>query len=204
MRLRSLLPLLLLSFHLPKSAAAQHTVPSAQAEPSAQLQAPRWTEADRQALLVKARHGDVSSQLWLGVAYRQGYFGEPNLREARKWLRKAALHGDPDAQFSLGQMYEDGDGVKQNYVLAAKWYRKAAEHVPDRGGAGQGRNSLGMLYLEGLGVPKDYTLAYMWFRLTNFEPNRNLSLAKSHMSPTDILNAERLAKEWKLKHPEPH
>jgi hypothetical protein len=74
--------------------------------------------------------------------------------------------GNPDAQNSLGQMYEDGEGVEQSYVLAAKWYRKAADHVPDFGGAGQGRNNLGRLYLEGRGVPRDYVQAYMWFRLS--------------------------------------
>ena len=56
-------------------------------------------------------------------------------------------------------MYEDGEGAKQNFGLAAKWYGKAAEHVPDLGGARQGRNNLGMLYLEGRGVPKDYIQA---------------------------------------------
>jgi uncharacterized protein len=57
-----------------------------------------------------------------------------------------AANGNPDAENSLGQMYQDGKGVKQSYVTASKWYRKAAEHVPDLGGAGQGRNNLGLLY----------------------------------------------------------
>ena len=86
-------------------------------------------------------------------------------------------------------MYEHGEGVPQNYVLAAQWYRKAAEHVPDFGGAGQGRNNLGLLYMDGLGVPKDYVQAYMWFSLTNFETN--LSSAKAQMTPAQVLEAER-------------
>jgi hypothetical protein len=97
-------------------------------------------------------------------------------------------------------MYEDGEGVRQNYVFAARWYRKAAEHVPDLGGAGAGRNNLGLLYLDGLGVPKDFVKAYMWFRLTNFEAN--LSYAKSRMTPEQVFEAERMAAEWKIHHPE--
>src|SRR2546421_12367026 len=108
-----------------------------------------------------AVHGNSEAQFWLGAAYEQGWIGATNFQEALKWFRKAAEQGHPDAQASLGQMYEDGEGVEQNYALAAEWYRKAAEHVPDLGGAGQGRNDLGLLYMQGLGVPKDYVQAYM-------------------------------------------
>jgi hypothetical protein len=99
--------------------------------------------------------------MWLATAYEQGWFGERNVAEALKWFRKSAAKGNPDAQDSLGQMYEDGEGVKHSYVLAAKWYRKAGEHVPDLGGAGQGRNNLGLLYLYGRGVPRVYVQAYV-------------------------------------------
>jgi len=161
---------------------------------------PRWTEADRKAYLSRAQHGEVGAQFWLGAAYEQGWFGQADFEEALRWLRKAATHGDPDAQNALGQMYEDGEGVQQDYVLAAKWYRTAAEHVPDLGGAGQGRNNLGLLYLDGLGVPKDYEQAYMWFSLTNNETN--LSHAKAQMTPDQVLEAERRAAEWRTHHVE--
>jgi hypothetical protein len=97
-------------------------------------------------------------------------------------------------------MYKDGEGVPQNYVLAAKWYRKTAEHVPDFGGAGQGRNNLELLYMDGLGVPKDYVQAYMWFSLANFE--KNLFYAKAQMTPAQVLEAERMASEWNNHHRE--
>jgi TPR repeat protein len=97
-------------------------------------------------------------------------------------------------------MYEYGEGVEQNYILAAKWYRKAADHVPNLGGAGQGRNNLGLLYMEGLGVPKNYVQAYMWFKLASTETN--LAYAKSRMTPAQVLEADRMAMEWKNHHPE--
>lgn len=161
---------------------------------------PRWTEADRKELLAKAERGDASSQMWLAAAYEQGWFGERNISEALKWYRRSAAQGDPDAQNELGRMYEDGEGVKQNYALAAKWYRKAAEHVPDLGGAGQGRNNLGMLYLEGHGVPKDDVQACMWFILFRRESNSNLTYAEAHMTTAQILRAERMAEDWKRRH----
>jgi TPR repeat protein len=161
----------------------------------------RWTEDDRKELLTKAQHGDANSQLWLAAAYEQGWFGERNVPEALKWFRKSAAKGNPDAQNSLGQMYEDGEGVKHSYVLAAKWYRKAAEHVPDLGGAGQGRNHLGLLYMEGLGVPLDYVQAYMWFSLAGVD--ENIAYAAERMNAGQILLAQQMADEWKRQHPDP-
>jgi tetratricopeptide (TPR) repeat protein len=163
-------------------------------------ESPKWTEADEKRLLTKAQLGDADAQMWLGAAYEQGWFGKSNFTEALKWFRKSAEQGNPDAQNSLGQMYEDGEGVIQNYSLAAKWYRKAAEHVPDLGGAGQGRNNLGMLYLSGQGVPRDYAQAFVWFKISGPESNPNLSVAKAHMTPEAILEAERLAADWKREH----
>jgi TPR repeat protein len=160
----------------------------------------RWTKGEWKDLLVRAEGGDANAQMWLGAGYEQGWFGKADFKEALRWLRKAAAHGDANAQNELGQMYEDGEGGRQNYVFAARWYRKAAEHVPDLGGAGQGRNNLGLLYMDGLGVPKDFVQAYMWFRLAHIE--KNLSNAKTQMTPAQILEAERMATEWKIHHPE--
>jgi TPR repeat protein len=162
----------------------------------------KWTAADEREFLAKAQRGDASSQMWLGCAYEQGWLGTTNFPEALKWFRRSAEQGNPDAQFELGQMYAQGEGVAVNYALAAKWYRKAAEHVPDLGGAGQGRNNLGLLYMSGDGVPKDYVHAYMWFSLVS-EANPNLRFAKDQMTPEQIRQAERLAAEWKNRHPIP-
>src|SRR5882724_1308927 len=161
----------------------------------------RWTEGAWKDLLARPEGGDADAQSWLGAGYEQGWFGKADFQEAFKWLSKAAAQGDPDAQNGLGQMYGNGEGMRQDYVQAAHWYRKAAEHVPDLGGAGQGRNNLGLLYLEGLGVPKDYVQAYTWFSLTNSESN--LSDAKDHMTPAQMFEAERMLEEWKSIHPEP-
>lgn len=162
---------------------------------------PKWSEADKKELLTKARAGDSDAQFWLGAAYEQGWFGKADFQEALKWFKAAAKRGDADAQSSLGQMYGDGEGAPRNYFAAARWYRRAAEHIPDFGGAGQGRNNLGLLYMKGLGVSKEYVRAYKWFSLAHSEAN--LSYAKAQMSPAQISEAERLVAEWKARHPEP-
>jgi len=145
-----------------------------------------------------AEQGDSEAQFWLGFAYEEHWFGPNHDEDAVKWYRKAAEAGDPDAQVELGRRYEDGDGVEQDFQVAAEWYRRAAEHVPDLGGAGQGRNRLGLLYLEGRGVPQDYTQAYFWFRLR--ESTTNAEEAKEHLSPPQILGVERLVDDWKQEH----
>ena len=152
-------------------------------------------------MLRGAEQGNADSQFWLGVAYEQNWFGTTDLKEAAKWYRKAAEQGQPDAQASLGMLYEDGDGVEQDYRAAALWYRKAAEHVPDLGGAGQGRWHLGQLYEDGLGVPEDYVQAYMWFSLSNGE--RHIADLRPKMTNAQILEAQRMIEQWKSGHPEP-
>ncbi len=176
-------------------ARAQTSAPTQTASTSLP-QMPTWTDVERKELLAKAKGGDRSSQMWLGASYEQGRFGKPDFQ----WFRKAAAQGDPDAQNALGQMYQDGEGGPQNSTEAAKWYRMAAEHVPDLGGAGQGRTNLRLLYLNGDGVPRDYVQAYMWFKLTASQTN--LPYAKAQMTSEQIEEAERMATEWKRSHPE--
>jgi TPR repeat protein len=149
-------------------------------------------------MLRAAEQGDAEAQFWLGFAYENDWFGTTDPQETLKWYKLAAEGGDPDAQVELGQRYEDGAGIEQNYELAAEWFRKAAEHVPDLGGAGQGRNRLGLLYMEGLGVPQDYIQAYFWFSLNGSE--ENAADAKTHLSVAQIRGADRLAKVWKEQH----
>jgi TPR repeat protein len=203
MKQRLLFSFFLFSMFLPCASAPSQSANSAQQSESKPVsQFPKWTAADEIAYLTKAQQGDANSQLWLACAYEQGWLGKTNYPEALKWFRRSAEQGNPDAQVELGRMYQDGEGVAQNYVLAAKWYRKAAQHVPTWGGAGQGRNDLGLLYLNGDGVPKDFVQAYMWFSLDS-ESNSNLPYAKTHMTPEQIHDADRMIAKWKSQHPDP-
>jgi TPR repeat protein len=149
-----------------------------------------------------AENGVPDAQFWLGVAFEQNlWFGVTDKQEALKWYKRAAEGDQPDAENELGVLYQDGDGVELNYVQAAYWFRKAAEHVPNLGGAGQGRNNLGNLYEEGHGVPEDYVLAYMWFSLAGSD--QSIDYLQRKMTPAQILRAQNLANDWIKQHPDP-
>jgi len=205
MRQRRLFLFLILPVLVTCVSAAQSQTPNEtqQTALKSKSPSPKFSKEYERTLLAKAQQSDADSQMWLGSAYEQGWFGKPNFPAALKWFRKSAEQGNPDAQNSLGYMYEYGECVTQNYALAAKWYRRAAAHVPDFGGAGQGRNHLGMLYLTGRGVPKDYIQAYMWFKLSRPDSNPNLSFAAAHMTTEQIAEVERLAARWNIQHPQP-
>jgi uncharacterized protein len=148
-----------------------------------------------------AADGAVHAQFMLGLMYENGSGVKRDHQQALKWFLRAAKQGNPDAQVSLGRAYEDGEGVPQDYARAAEWYRKAAEHVPDYGGAGQGRNNLGLLYLDGLGISQDYVEAYKWFALAGV--TRNIEEAARRMTQDEVAEAQRTAKAWAKNHPIP-
>jgi uncharacterized protein len=133
-------------------------------------------------------------------AYRKGDYAT-----AASWYRKAAEQGDPAAQDALGNMYETGLGVPRDYAAAARWYRKVAEADPELPVSlvqGFAQCSLAQLYERGQGVPQDYVLAHMWYNLAtagglNCEAERELVAAK--MTPAQIAEAQKLAREWKPK-----
>jgi TPR repeat protein len=103
-------------------------------------------------------------------------------------------------------MYENGHGVPQNYAAAAAWYRKAA----DQGNA-LAQLNLGIMYYEGKGVPQNYVQAYLWFNLSAadqlgaFEKENRDKAAKyrdivaAKLTPAQLAEAQRLAREWKPK-----
>ncbi len=102
------------------------------------------------------------------------------------------------AQINLGVMYSKGEGVPQDDAEALRWYRRAAEQ-----GDADAQFGLGLMYSLDLGVPLDYVQAHMWLSLAakqGIERARKArdELAKK-MTPAQIAEAQRLAREWKPK-----
>jgi hypothetical protein len=100
-----------------------------------------------------------------------------------------------------------GLGITQHYGEAAKWYRKAAEQ-----GNASGQWGLGSRYASGQGVPRDYIHAHMWFNLALSKLTLSSTdsiirqlireeqdRVESKMTPAEIAEAQRLAREWKPK-----
>ena len=116
-----------------------------------------------------------------------------------------AEQGDADAQFELGQMYDEGQDVPQDYKQALRWYRRAAEQED-----ADAQYNLGVMYAKGQGGPRDYVQAHMWLTLaaaaaegeeTPREPRvkHMVEHMAEHLTPAQLADAQRLAREWKLK-----
>jgi Tfp pilus assembly major pilin PilA len=63
-----------------------------------------------------------------------------------------------------------------------------------------------MFYEKGYDVPKNYILAHMWFSLAAVQDpayervvKKNLDTITQHMAPSQIAEAQKLAREWKPK-----
>jgi TPR repeat protein len=86
--------------------------------------------------------------------------------------------------------------VARNNAEAIRWYRKAADQ-----GDASAENSLGAMYVRGRGVGRDFALAHMWFSLAAANGMDMAANARDHlesqMTPNQIAEAKRLAREWK-------
>ena len=136
----------------------------------------------------------------------QAAYMRDDYAEALRLWGQLADQGDARAQFGVGKMYYIGQGVRRNYAQADEWFQKAADQ-----GFAYAQFNLGAAYEDGgLGVPQDYALAYMWFSLASSTAintelremavqNRDHVAAK--MTPAQIDEAQRMAREWKPRLP---
>ncbi len=132
------------------------------------------------------------------AAYRRGDYATA----LSEW-RPLAEQGHAKAQNNLGLMYRNGEGVPQDDAEAVGWWRKAAEQ-----GYATAQHNLGVMYGKGLGVPQDEAQAYMWFKLSSstFPPGedrdqsvKNRDIVAGRMTPAQIAEAQKLAREWTPK-----
>jgi uncharacterized protein len=156
-------------------------------------------------LLPLARKGNVPAQYQIARMYHEGKGLPEDNATAFRWAHKAADQGSHDAAALLGVLYAQGQGVAKDDDLAATWFHHAAHW-----GNPIGQTKMGMCYLRGIGVPKDATQAYMWFDLAAAQTtghdltcNCHLrdTLAAMHLTPAQIADAQRLAREWKPEKP---
>jgi hypothetical protein len=140
--------------------------------------------------------GDAAAQFGLGIIYFNGEGVPQDDVAAATWWRKAADQGYDNAQLNLGIMYFFGRGVPQDHSAAVRWLRKAADQ-----GRGDAQSLLGAMYASGHGVPQDYVSAHMWFNLSaaagEKDAARERNVVAAKMTPAQIAEAQRLAREWK-------
>ncbi len=94
--------------------------------------------------------------------------------------------------------YNRGD-----YATAIREWRPLAEQ-----GNAKVQLILGLMYSEDQGVPRDYAQAHMWYNLaaSTFPPGerrdkavKNRDIVAEKMTPAQISEAQKLAREWKPK-----
>ena len=117
---------------------------------------------------------------------------------AMKEWRPLADQGVALAQNNLGALYQHGNGIGRDYGQAAGWYQRAAEQ-----GNAVAQANLGHMYEHGKGVSRDYVLAHMWLNLAASQgyggAAKGLEILEKEMTPAQIAEAQRLAREWKPK-----
>ena len=98
-------------------------------------------------------------------------------------------------------MYYEGLGGPQDSAAALKWYRLAAAQ-----GYARAQYSLGYMYANGEGVPQDHVQAHKWLTLATItftdKPERDEAIkarnsVAAQMTPAQIAEAQKLAREWK-------
>ena len=132
-------------------------------------------------------------------------FSRGDYETAYRLIKPSAEQGLSVAQFNLGILYENGLGVPQDYAEAVKWYRKAAEQ-----GHVFAQCCLGVMYVFGQGVPQDYILAHLWLNLAisrfpasererREDAENGREYLESLMTPDQVAEAQKLARDWKPK-----
>lgn len=142
-----------------------------------------------------AEAGHSGASFNLGLMYSNGQGVTQDYGQAAMWYTKAAEAGHRSARFNLGVMYYNGQGVPQDYGLAVTWYTKAAE-----AGSTIAQFNLASMYYGGQGIPQDYVLAHMWANLAAFKNSeyvKKRDAIATFMTPTQIAEAQKLAREWK-------
>ena len=132
-----------------------------------------------------AEKGDAKAQNQLGIMYENGEGVRQSFVEAAKWYRLAAEQGHTGAQLWLGNMYRT-----QDYVQAHMWFSLAAAYPP-------------------VDVPDDLPDAEtnrFWSRPSLLDltaQERMAVIARENveqlMTPKQIAEAQRLAREWNPK-----
>ena len=102
----------------------------------------------------------------------------------------------------VGDDYFVGDDTFSDLASAKDyinsfWARAEQEYA-------ETQRKFGALYERGLGFPRDYVLAHMWYSLAvasgNDSANKDRDTVARLMTPAQVADAERMAREWLEKH----
>jgi len=125
---------------------------------------------------------------------------ETNYEKALEILIPLAKKGHAPSQYNLGVMHEWGNGVPQDNVKAMKWYRLSAEQSHK-----DAQNNLGAMYSKGEGAEQSFVDALKWFVVAaengSEAGRKNIDIVEKRMTPEQITQGRKLAREWTRMHP---
>ncbi len=148
-----------------------------------------------------AENGYPPAQLKLASIYFFGDGVKADIVTATEWARKAAEHNDRETVVQLANLYRVGLRPKNKIGEAVKMFERAAA-LGDRSAL----YDLGTIYKNGEGVRHNNVQAYKWYYLAASQNDQTSvflrDLLAKDMSPTQITEAERMAREWLKAHPQ--
>ncbi len=132
----------------------------------------------------------------MAASYHNGTGVPVDLKESIKWYKLAAENGNALAQWKMGIHCYAGEFILEDYQEAAKWFTMAAEQ-----GRAEAQTAIGTLHALGHGVPGDYVQAHMWFNIATAngdgeQAKKRREAVADFMTPEQIAEAQKLAKEW--------
>jgi len=145
-----------------------------------------------------AEQGNPAAQVNLGLKLLRGEGINKDERAAFQWFKLAAERGIRDAQYQLGVLLKEGSGTKVDWKAAREWLREAA----DQGHSGA-QFRLGIMLMEGQGGGVDVISGLKWLYIAvsngNAEAKVSIESAERQMSPAQLVEGRRQAKEWEPK-----
>jgi TPR repeat protein len=126
--------------------------------------------------------------------------------EAARWFTKAAHQGCEYSQEKIAGMYFRGEDVQQDLAKARYYYFLAVEKLKDRIWVEKSLLRLSEMYQNGLGVERDDISAYMYRFIprlwsdVNEGLDHSLAALGANMTPKQISDAQRRAREWNAHH----
>ena len=137
----------------------------------------------------------------LGMCHLSGKGVPVDSAQGVQWLGKAAERGVVVAQSMLGALYDEGKLVRRDYAESVKWQQRAANQ-----GDSIAQSLLGFHYADGTGLAINDVEAYKWLSLSvanevrddvRIEAKKNLKVVAERMSRQEIVEAQRLASQFK-------
>lgn len=141
----------------------------------------------------------VAVGVWRSAGAYQGSRIFPNA--AKLFVAVGLLFWFQQLYIEIPELYEAGD---ENYIASAdkELFDKMLGYANH--GDASSQTLLADMYVDGHGVPKDYVAAYMWYTIAagqgELGASYNKDIVKDLMTPEQITEAERLAREWLEEH----